>query len=467
MTIPTISALPTPPSRSDPTNFAVRADIFVAAFPTLRDEINAFAAAILAAAAGTNYNCTSSSSVAIGTGTKSFTASTGSLLQVGQYVIVSSTASPANYMIGQVTAYNATTGALTVNVIATGGSGTIASWTISLTIDPALALPRAGDGVVGSPGIAFSGDADTGIYRPGADRIGVATGGVQRVEVDASGNVGIGAPPLNNTRLRVAGGAGMAIDANAIIGSNLYFDAGWKFIANGWGGAIKPSDSTDGGFNIFISTASNSAGAGATATVMTPLRAIAAGAVPGVDNSYSLGIGSFRWSTVYAATGTINTSDERAKQDIGAIPDECLDAWGDVDWQRYKFIDAVQAKGDDARWHIGLVAQQVRDSFAARDLDAQTIGLLCYDEWDEQTEPVYETVEIPAVLDDGGNEIEPARIEQVDTGGTRVTLEAGDRWGLRYDECQAMEAAWQRRELARKDVLIADLSARLAALEAA
>ena len=27
--------------------------------------------------------------------------------------------------------------------------------------------------------------------------------------------------------------------------------------------------------------------------------------------------------------------------------------------------------------------------------------------------------------------------ETVDTGQTRVTLEAGDRWGLRYDECQA------------------------------
>lgn len=31
-----------------------------------------------------------------------------------------------------------------------------------------------------------------------------------------------------------------------------------------------------------------------------------------------------------------------------------------------------------------------------------------------------------------------------------VVREAGDLWGLRYDECQALEAAWVRRELARK-----------------
>ena len=35
---------------------------------------------------------------------------------------------------------------------------------------------------------------------------------------------------------------------------------------------------------------------------------------------------------------------------------------------------------------------------------------------------------------------------------------AGDRWGLRYEECLALEAAWQRRRIAR-------LEARIVALE--
>jgi hypothetical protein len=37
---------------------------------------------------------------------------------------------------------------------------------------------------------------------------------------------------------------------------------------------------------------------------------------PLVDNAYTLGASSFRWSVVYAATGTINTSDSRLKTDV-------------------------------------------------------------------------------------------------------------------------------------------------------
>src|SRR3546814_5253515 len=39
---------------------------------------------------------------------------------------------------------------------------------------------------------------------------------------------------------------------------------------------------------------------------------------PGSDNAQSLGWSSGRWSVVYAATGTINTSDEREKKWRGA-----------------------------------------------------------------------------------------------------------------------------------------------------
>ncbi|MDZ7893626.1 MAG: hypothetical protein U5M50_00945 [Sphingobium sp.] len=49
---------------------------------------------------------------------------------------------------------------------------------------------------------------------------------------------------------------------------------------------------------------------------------------------------------------------------------------------------------------------------------------------------------------------------QVATGEMIVTREAGDLWSIRPDECAAIEAAWQRREIARQD-------ARIAALEAA
>lgn len=135
MALPTITALPTAPSRSNtPTTFNSLADAWVGSLTTLTTELNAYAAALPTVITGTDFTGTSSTSVTIGTGSKSFTASTGRNWQIGQGVRVAYTTTPSNYMDGQVTAYNSTTGALTVNVTATGGAGTQAAWTISPTV---------------------------------------------------------------------------------------------------------------------------------------------------------------------------------------------------------------------------------------------------------------------------------------------------------------------------------------------
>lgn len=134
MPLPTISPLPTPPSRTDsPATFNTAADNFLGAFPTLQSELNAFGAALPAVATGTDYAGTSTTSLAIGTGAKSLTTQTNLNFQIGQQVRVAYTTTPANYMDGQVTAYNSGTGAMTVEVSAVGGSGTQALWTISLS----------------------------------------------------------------------------------------------------------------------------------------------------------------------------------------------------------------------------------------------------------------------------------------------------------------------------------------------
>lgn len=146
---------------------------------------------------------------------------------------------------------------------------------------------------------------------------------------------------------------------------------------------------------------------------------------PQSDNTQTLGLSGNRWSVVYAGTGTINTSDARDKRDIEVVPDAWLDAWADVHWCRYKFKNG-------SRWHIGLVAQHVRDVFAAHGIDATEIGLLCYDEW--PAEPA-----VRAKHDRNGNLVRAA------VPGRK----AGNRWGLRYDECQALESAFQRRRIDR------------------
>lgn len=138
-----ITDLPTPPSRTDAANFNVRAESFLGALPTFVTQANALAtetngyAANAAASAATAVNApgtsaTSTTSLAVGTGSKSLTIQTGKALVVGEWVTITSTASPANWMHGQITAYTSGTGALVVNVGMTGGSGTIASWTVGL-----------------------------------------------------------------------------------------------------------------------------------------------------------------------------------------------------------------------------------------------------------------------------------------------------------------------------------------------
>lgn len=88
-------------------------------------------------------SATSTTSLTIGTGSQTLTIQTGKAFSVGQYVIIANTPSPANYMVGQITAHDSGTGSLTVNVASIGGSGTLSAWTVSLTAvaSSSLVLP--------------------------------------------------------------------------------------------------------------------------------------------------------------------------------------------------------------------------------------------------------------------------------------------------------------------------------------
>lgn len=110
----------------------------------------ATSASAAAASAATALNApgtssTSATSLTVGVGAQSLTIQAGKQIVVGMFVVIASTASPANWMHGNVTAYNSATGALTVQVDSIGGSGTFANWTISLSGASAATPPQAGN----------------------------------------------------------------------------------------------------------------------------------------------------------------------------------------------------------------------------------------------------------------------------------------------------------------------------------
>lgn len=163
---------------------------------------------------------------------------------------------------------------------------------------------------------------------------------------------------------------------------------------------------------------------------------------PNTDSSRNLGTGSRRWANVYASTGTINTSDAREKTAVASPDDALMRAWSKVNFKVFQFKDAVEKKGADARLHVGVIAQQVIEAFKSEGLDATRYGLLCYDKWEDEYEDV-EVIDVPEVADEEGNIVTPQKTHVEH----RLVTPAGDRYGIRYEEALALEAAYLRWEL--------------------
>jgi hypothetical protein len=135
--------------------------------------------AATSAAAAQNYlsslSGTSSTALGIATGPQTLTVGVGLNLTLGQFIILAATASPANFMHGQVTSYNAATGALTINAQDVGGSGAFNAWTLS------LAGPQGPQGATGPSGSVLAVTAGAGLSGgtiTTTGTIGIAANGV-------------------------------------------------------------------------------------------------------------------------------------------------------------------------------------------------------------------------------------------------------------------------------------------------
>jgi hypothetical protein len=155
---------------------------------------SASAAAASAAAAGQTLVGTSTTSMTVATGNQTFTTNAGKAWIPGQYAVIAYSGSVT--MSGLITAYDSTTGAMTVNVTTITGSGTYAAWNIGQAMSPTLANTYQGRqtfyGTASNEGAAFTNVAELAVINAaslnGATNFYAASGAVQMYTLAATGN---------------------------------------------------------------------------------------------------------------------------------------------------------------------------------------------------------------------------------------------------------------------------------------
>jgi len=143
----------------------------------------------------------------------------------------------------------------------------------------------------------------------------------------------------------------------------------------------------------------------------TPTGVGAGSFTPGTNNLVDLGTSAFSWKDLFY-DGAVNPSDDRLKTYLTIEDAEkaaALEIKANV--RKFKFNSAIANKGDGARIHWGVSAQQVADIMRSHGLDPDRYSFYCYDEWDE----------IPEELDSDGNVI-------------REKVPAGNKYGIKYTE---------------------------------
>ena len=177
-----------------------------------------------------------------------------------------------------------------------------------------------------------------------------------------------------------------------------------------------------------------------------------------IDNGIDLGTSAARFDDIFATNTSIQTSDEREKQQIASLTNAEITAATAISklFKTYKWND-VEAKGDNARTHTGVVAQQVEQAMTDAGLDASKYAFWCSDTWWE-TE-----TEVAAVEADEENGIEAKdAYTRIDTYNTQEDAPEGaterNRKGIRYPELLSFIGAATEQRLT-------SIEARLDALE--
>jgi hypothetical protein len=160
------------------------------------------------------------------------------------------------------------------------------------------------------------------------------------------------------------------------------------------------------------------------------------------DNTVDIGSASFRFDDIFATNGTIQTSDRNEKQDIEELDEAerrvAVAAKGLL--RKFRWKSAVEEKGDDARIHFGIIAQDLQAAFEAEGLDAGRYAMFISSTWWEADEVI---PAVDEVLDDEGNVVTEAQPERTVTNTYETAEEAPEgavertRMGIRYPQLLA------------------------------
>ena len=162
---------------------------------------------------------------------------------------------------------------------------------------------------------------------------------------------------------------------------------------------------------------------------------------PAVNNSIDLGSSSLRWRDVYCNQGAFNNSDEVLKQDIESLSEIEMRVARKLSglFKTYKWKDSVKNKGDKARIHTGMIAQQIVTAIESEGLDYENYGFIGYDEW-------YQNAKGETITLEDANDNKLDGYEKI------------GRYSVRYTELLSFIAAYNEQRFT-------DLESRVAALE--
>ena len=159
-----------------------------------------------------------------------------------------------------------------------------------------------------------------------------------------------------------------------------------------------------------------------------------AGFCPNVTNNVPLGLASKLWKTVYAKTGTINTSDRNKKHDIKDLTEVYEQLFLKLQPKSFIFND-----GD--RVHIGAISQDVETAMQELGIEAKQFAGFCKDIRYEYTE----------FSEEDGMPIESSKVPCKDENGNIIY-----DYALRYQEfifltVHMVQRLWSRLDAIEKE----------------